>query len=155
MDPLQPGDTAPALSLPRDGGDIWSLADAQGQIVVVFFYPRDDTPTCTTEAKDFSAAAADFAAAGAVVVGISKDSVRKHDKFRDKHDLSVVLLSDEHGTTCENFGVWGEKKLYGRTYLGIERSTFVIGTDGKIAAVWPKVSVKDHIQEVLATVRAM
>lgn len=151
----QIGTTAPAIALPRDGGGTWSLEDAAGKAVVLYFYPRDDTPGCTTEAKDFTAAAEDFAAAGAIVVGVSKDSVAKHDKFLSKHDLGVVLLSDEAGDVCERYGAWGEKKMYGKTFLGIERSTFLIGTDRRIAAVWPSVKVKGHVDDVLETLRAL
>ena len=110
------------------------------------------TPGCTTEAIDFSAEAEAFAAAGAVVLGVSRDTVKKHEKFRDKHGLKVALLADEDGAVCEAYGVWVEKSMYGRTYMGIERTTFLIGRDGKIARVWDKVKVKDHAAEVLAAV---
>jgi len=149
------GDPAPAISLPRDGGDTVSLADYAGQTIVLYFYPRDDTPGCTKEAIGFTEQAAEFAAAGAVVLGVSKDSVKKHDKFRDKHNLGVVLLSDENSDTCERYGVWVEKSMYGKTYMGIERATFLIDGAGKIAQIWRKVKVPGHVDAVLAAARAL
>ena len=146
------GQPAPSFTLPRDGGTNVSLADYAGQIVVLYFYPKDDTPGCTTEAIDFSAEAEAFAKAGAVVLGVSRDTVKKHEKFRDKHGLKVALLADEDGAVCEAYGVWVEKSMYGRSYMGIERTTFLIGRDGKITRVWDKVKVKDHAAEVLAAV---
>ena len=146
------GQPAPSFTLPRDGGTDVSLADYAGQMVALYFYPKDDTPGCTTEAIDFSAEAEAFAAAGAVVLGVSRDTVKKHEKFRDKHGLKVALLADEDGAVCEAYGVWVEKSMYGRTYMGIERTTFLIGRDGKIARVWEKVKVKGHVAEVLAAV---
>ena len=150
---LQEGDAAPDFSLPRDGGETVSLSDYAGKHVVLYFYPKDDTPGCTTEAVDFTAAAADFAAADAVVLGLSKDSVAKHDKFVAKRDLGIPLLSDEHGDVCERYGVWGEKQMYGKTYFGIERSTFLIGPDGRIARIWRKVKVPGHVGAVLDAVK--
>ncbi|TPE52046.1 peroxiredoxin [Amaricoccus solimangrovi] len=152
---LEPGDTAPAFTLPRDGGGAVSLADFAGGPAVVYFYPRDDTPGCTTEAVEFSAGIEAFAALGAPVIGISKDSVASHEKFRDKHRLGVILASDEGSDTCERYGVWGEKSMYGKTFLGVTRATFLIGADGKIARVWPKVKVAGHVAEVLAALRAL
>lgn len=149
------GDIAPAFTLPRDGGGEVSLADFAGKPVVVYFYPRDDTPGCTTEAIEFSAEAEAFAAAGAVVIGISKDSVKSHEKFRDKHGLGLILASDETSDTAERYGVWREKAMYGKTFLGIERATFLIGADGRIARAWPKVKVAGHVAEVLAAARAL
>ncbi|NBR53722.1 MAG: thioredoxin-dependent thiol peroxidase [Rhodobacteraceae bacterium] len=149
------GQPAPSFTLPRDGGTNVSLADYAGQIVVLYFYPKDDTPGCTTEAIDFSAEAEAFAKAGAVVLGVSRDTVKKHEKFRDKHGLKVALLADEDGAVCEAYGVWVEKSMYGRTYMGIERTTFLIGRDGKITRVWDKVKVKDHAAEVLAAVSGL
>ena len=151
----QVGDIAPIVSLPRDGGDILSLSDFAGQKVVLYFYPKDDTPGCTKEAIGFTEMADEFGQAGIVVIGVSKDSVKKHDKFRDKYDLKVILLSDENGTTCEDYGVWVEKNMYGKTYMGIERATFLIGTDGKIAQVWSKVKVPGHVQEVLEAAKSL
>lgn len=149
----EPGDTAPDFTLPRDGGGEVTLSALKPKQVVLYFYPRDDTPGCTTEALDFTARAAEFEAAGAVVVGLSKDSAAKHDRFRDKHSLAVILASDEAGDTCERYGVWVEKNMYGKTSMGIERTTFLIGSDGKIARVWPKVKVAGHADEVLDAVR--
>lgn len=149
------GTQAPDFTLPRDGGGHVTLSALRPGKVVLYFYPKDDTPGCTLEAQDFSARLADFTAAGTTVIGISKDSVAKHDKFCKKHGLSIVLASDEAGHTCEDYGVWVEKSMYGKTYMGIERSTFLIGPDGVIAQVWPKVSVKGHADEVLAAARAL
>ncbi|WP_138933734.1 peroxiredoxin [Roseovarius arcticus] len=148
-------DKAPDFTLPLGGGGEIQLSGLAGQPVVLFFYPRDDTPGCTTEAIAFSALAPDFEAAGAKVIGISKDSVAKHDKFIAKHDLTIPLVSDEHGSTCEDYGVWGEKQMYGKTFMGIERSTFLIGADGRIANLWRKVKVPGHADEVLEAVRTL
>lgn len=147
------GSTAPDFTLPRDGGGSITLSDLRGQKVVLYFYPKDDTPGCTTEALDFTARAADFAAAGAMVIGISKDSVQKHEKFVAKHGLGIALVSDEQGSTCEDYGVWVEKSMYGKTYMGIDRSTFLIGPDGVVARAWRKVKVAGHVDEVLAAAR--
>lgn len=152
---IESGTPAPDFTLPRDGGGDLSLSGLRGQKVVLYFYPKDDTPGCTTEALDFTAKAADFAAAGAMVIGISKDSVKKHDKFVAKHGLGIALVSDEHGSTCEDYGTWIEKSMYGKTYMGIDRSTFLIGADGTVARVWRKVSVKGHVEEVLAAAQAL
>ncbi|MEY1555729.1 thioredoxin-dependent thiol peroxidase [Yoonia sp. R2331] len=155
MSELSIGDPAPAVNLPRDGGEMIDLADFAGQAVVLYFYPRDDTSGCTKQAIGFTDHSADFAAAGAVVLGVSKDSVKKHDKFVAKHTLGVALLSDEDGDVCERYGVWKEKSMYGKTYMGIERSTFLIDADGKIAQVWRKVKVPGHVDAVLDAVRAL
>jgi thioredoxin-dependent peroxiredoxin len=152
---LKEGDKAPAFSLPGPGGKPLSLKDHAGKIVVLYFYPKDDTSGCTKEAIDFSALAADFKKAGAAVVGVSKDSPASHDKFAKKHDLKVALASDEEGKTVEAYGVWVEKSMYGRKYMGIDRATFVIDGKGKIAKVWRKVKVPGHAAEVLAAVKAM
>ena len=149
------GDLAPDFTLPRDGGGTVTLSDLRPGKVVVYFYPKDDTSGCTLEALDFTARAADFAAAGATVIGISKDSVKAHDKFVAKHGLGVILGSDEGTSTCEDYGVWAEKSMYGKTYMGIERSTFLIDGTGRVARVWPKVKVKGHVDEVLAAVQAL
>lgn len=146
------GDKAPDFTLPTDGGGKISLKKLQGNPVVVYFYPKDDTPGCTTEAKDFAAQHKKFAKVGAAIVGISKDSVKRHDNFKKKYDLPYVLASDEDGVACEAFGVWVQKKLYGREYMGIERATFLIDAKGKVARVWHKVKVKGHAEEVLAAV---
>ncbi len=149
------GQAAPSFTLPRDGGSEVSLSDYSGKIVVLYFYPKDDTPGCTTEATDFTADIDAFAKAGAVVLGVSRDTVKKHEKFRDKHGLKVALLADEDGAVCVAYGVWGEKSMYGRTYMGIDRTTFLIGPNGKIARIWEKVKVKGHVAEVLAAVMAL
>ncbi|WP_170382821.1 peroxiredoxin [Ruegeria atlantica] len=147
-------DIAPDFTLPRDGGGEVTLSDLRGGIVVLFFYPRDDTPGCTKESIGFSEQLQDFADAGAQVFGISRDSVAKHDKFVAKHNLTTPLLSDENSTVCEDYGVWVEKNMYGRKSMGIQRSTFIINGDGKIAKVWRKVKVPGHVDEVLEAVRA-
>jgi peroxiredoxin Q/BCP len=152
---IDTGDAAPDFTLPRDGGGEVTLSALRPKAVVLYFYPKDDTSGCTVEAKDFTAAAADFAAAGAVVVGISKDSVKSHDKFRDKHGLDLVLASDEASDVCERYGVWAEKSMYGKKYMGIERSTFLIDGTGKVARAWHKVKVPGHVDEVLAAAKAL
>ena len=148
-------DAAPAISLPRDGGEIVNLSDFSGKKVVLYFYPKDDTPGCTREAIGFTDMIDDFAAADTVILGVSKDSVKKHDKFVAKHELKIALLSDEDGDVCERYGTWVEKSMYGKTYMGIERATYLIGADGKIAQVWRKVRVPGHVEEVLEAARAL
>ncbi len=148
-------DTAPDFTLPRDGGGEVTLSSLRGQAVVLFFYPRDDTPGCTKESIGFSGALQEFAQAGAAVFGISKDTVAKHDRFVAKHELTTPLLSDAEGTVCEDYGVWVEKKMYGRTSMGIQRSTFLIDAEGKIAQVWRKVKVDGHVDAVLDAVKAL
>lgn len=152
---LQPGDTAPDFSLPRDGGDIISLSDFSGKAVVLYFYPRDDTPGCTKEAISFTDMVDDFEAAGAVILGASKDTEAKHGKFRDKYELKIPLLSDADSDLCERYGVWVEKSMYGKTSMGIERATFLIDGEGKIARVWRKVKVPGHAEEVLEAVKSL
>lgn len=152
---LKPGDKAPDFTLPGNGDATVSLAAFAPKKVALYFYPKDDTPGCTTEALDFTRLADEFAAAGTVVVGISKDSAKKHDKFCAKHGLGVTLASDEESDTCERYGVWVEKNMYGRTYMGIERSTFLIDGTGHIARIWPKVKVNGHAAEVLDAARAL
>jgi len=154
MSELKPGDKAPDFTLPADGGRQVSLRELQGKSVVLYFYPKDDTPGCTKEAIGFSEAIDEFDAAGAVVIGVSKDTVAKHDKFRDKHDLKVMLASDESGEVVEAYGAWVEKNMYGRTYMGIERCTYLIGPVGVIREVWRKVRVKGHVEAVLEAVKA-
>ncbi|MHA6267590.1 thioredoxin-dependent thiol peroxidase [Aliiroseovarius sp. CAU 1755] len=149
------GDIAPDFTLPQDGGDPITLSTLAPAPVVLYFYPKDSTPGCTTEAIDFSTLLPEFHALGAQVFGISKDSLKRHENFRAKQDLSVPLLSDDGTDVCERYGTWGEKKNYGRTYMGITRATFLIGPDGKIAQVWSKVKVKGHAEEVLAATRAL
>lgn len=147
------GGQAPSFTLPRDGGGEVSLGDFAGKTVILYFYPRDDTPGCTVEAIDFTAMGEDFAAAGATVIGVSKDSVAKHDKFIAKHDLGVILASDENGSTCEDYGVWVEKNMYGKKSMGIERATFWIDGDGTVKRVWRKVKAKGHAAAVLEALR--
>lgn len=149
------GTSAPDFTLPRDGGANITLSSLQPGKVVLYFYPKDDTPGCTLEAQDFTARLADFTAAGTSVIGVSKDSVKAHDKFCKKHGLSIILASDEAGHTCEDYGVWVEKSMYGKTYMGVERTTFLIDGTGKVAQVWNKVSVKGHADEVLAAAKAL
>lgn len=146
---------APDFTLPRDGGGTVALSDLKGRKVVLYFYPKDDTPGCTVEAIDFTRLAPEFEAAGTTVIGLSKDSVKAHDKFCKKHGLGIILASDETGDACERYGVWVEKSMYGRTYMGIERATFLIGADGRVARIWPKVKVDGHAAEVLAAARAL
>ena len=152
---LTVGDKAPAFNLPTDGGGTLALEDLKGKTVVLYFYPKDDTPGCTTEAQGFRDAIKDFEKAGAVIVGASKDSVARHDKFKAKYDLPFHLVSDEDGTLCEAYGVWVEKNMYGRKYMGIQRATFLIDGTGVIREIWPKVKVKEHTAEVLAAVQAL
>ncbi|MGD9814120.1 MAG: thioredoxin-dependent thiol peroxidase [Hyphomonadaceae bacterium] len=152
---LKPGDPAPPFDLPAAGGGRVSLAGLKGKRVVLYFYPKDDTPGCTTEALNFTEKAKAFAAAGTVVVGISRDSAAKHDKFVAKHGLKVQLGADEDGAVCEAYGVWVEKTLYGRAYMGVERATFLIDPRGRITHVWRKVRVPGHVEEVLKEVNAL
>ena len=149
------GDRAPDFTAPRDGGETVSLTDFAGKKVVLYFYPKDDTPGCTKEGIEFSALVDEFDAAGIVVLGVSRDPVKKHDKFRDKHDLKIALLSDEAGTITEDYGVWVEKSMYGKKYMGIERATFLINADGTIAEVWRKVKVPNHAALVLEKAKAL
>ena len=155
MTEVTEGLQAPAFDMATSDGGRVSSADLKGRPYVLYFYPKADTPGCTTEGQDFSALADDFAAAGAAVIGVSRDPVKKLDRFRAKYDLKVVLASDEPGDVTEAFGVWGEKSMYGRTYMGVERATFLIDGDGVVRRVWRKVRVKDHAAEVLAAVRAL
>ncbi|PQO23757.1 thioredoxin-dependent thiol peroxidase [Rhodobacteraceae bacterium WD3A24] len=152
---LQTGESAPDFTLPRDGGGEITLSGLRPQIVVLYFYPRDDTPGCTTEAVDFTRLSDEFRQAGATVIGVSKDDVARHDKFVAKHDLGVILASDADSDVCERYGVWGEKQMYGKTFMGITRATFLIDGTGRIARVWPKVKVAGHAEEVLEAVRAL
>ena len=147
------GDIAPDFTLPRDGGKAVTLSSLRPAPVILFFYPRDDTSGCTKEAIAFTGLVDDFAAAGAEVFGISKDTVAQHDRFRDKHGLTIPLLSDADGSVCEDYGVWKEKSMYGKTFFGIERSTFLIGGDGTVARAWRKVKVPGHAEEVLEAAR--
>ena len=152
---LTEGTMAPGFSLPRDGGSSVSLADYAGKKLVLFFYPRADTPGCTREAIDFTRLDGAFADAGAAVLGISADTVKAQESFRDKHELSVPLISDEQHEMLEAYGAWGEKSMYGRTFMGIIRTTVLIGADGRIAKIWRNVRVDGHADEVLAAARAI
>ena len=152
---LVQGNSAPDVALKDADGADFTLARYRGKPVVVYFYPKADTPGCTNEAKDFTELASDFAALGVPVVGVSKDKPAKLRKFADKYGLTVTLASDEPGDACEAFGTWVEKSLYGRKYMGIERATFLIGADGVVARVWPKVKVKGHAAEVLEAAKAL
>ncbi len=149
MSQITPGAAAPDFEAPRDGGETVRLSDFKGRKVVLYFYPKDDTSGCTVEAIEFSEQIAAFEAAGAVVIGVSKDSAKKHDKFRDKHGLKVILVSDEGGDICERYGVWAEKSMYGKTYMGIERATFLIDETGVVSHVWRKVKAPGHAAAVL------
>lgn len=151
----QEGGKAPAFTLDRDGGGKVSLKDFAGKPLVLYFYPKDDTAGCTREAQDFTAAAPALRKAGAAVLGISKDTVKAHDKFVAKYELKVPLASDPEGTVIEAYGSWVEKTLYGRKYMGIDRSTFLIDGEGRIVRIWRKVRVGGHVDEVLAAVKAL
>jgi len=153
--PLDVGDKAPNFKLQRDDGDTVSLADFKGRKLVLYFYPRADTPGCTREAIDFSKLRAGFAKAEADVVGVSADPVKAQDAFKKKHKLSIALLSDETHAMLEAYGVWGKKSMYGKTFMGINRITYLIGPDGRVAQVWPKVKVDGHAAEVLAAAKAL
>ncbi|MAZ82437.1 MAG: thioredoxin-dependent thiol peroxidase [Hoeflea sp.] len=155
MSTIEVGQKAPQFSLPRDGGGTVSLADYAGKKVVLYFYPKDDTSGCTVEAVDFTARTGEFEKAGAVVIGMSPDPVKKHDKFIDKHDLNVILASDEEKEVLETYGVWVEKSMYGRKYMGVARTTLLIDGDGVIRQVWEKVKVPGHAEAVLEATRAL
>jgi peroxiredoxin Q/BCP len=146
---------APALDLPTDNGGRVSLSALKGKPAVVYFYPKDDTTGCTREAQDFNALTPDFAALGVPVIGVSRDTVKKHDRFKAKYDLAVVLASDEDGAACEAWGVWVQKKLYGREYMGIERATFLIDADGRVVRAWRNVKVADHAAACLEAARSL
>ena len=152
---LEIGQKSPNFSLPRDGGDILSLADLIGRRFVLFFYPKDDTSGCTKEAIGFSENLGAFQDSGIDVIGVSKDTVAKHDKFIAKHCLEVPLLSDADTQMCEDFGVWKEKAMYGKTYMGIERSTFLIDANGTILNIWRKVRVNNHVEDVLKAAQSL
>lgn len=150
------GDAMPDVAMETPDGGSVKPSDFAGQKLVVFFYPKDNTPGCTTENKDFSALKGDFDAAGVALLGVSKDSAKKHQNFIAKHDLKAPLATDpETDGLADALGVWVEKKMYGKTYMGLERSTFLVGPDGKIAQVWRKVKVKGHAEEVLAAANAL
>jgi len=146
---LEISQKAPDFSLPNENGDIISLSDFKGKKLVLYFYPKDSTPGCTTEAKDFTARKQDFDIAGTVILGASKDSIKRHQNFINKQDLKINLISDEEGILCEAYGVWILKKLYGREYMGIERATFLIDGEGIIRNIWRKVKIKGHVNAAL------
>jgi peroxiredoxin Q/BCP len=148
------GDPAPDFELPTDQGQV-SLAGLKGQVAIVYFYPKDDTGGCTNQAKAFTAALPDLEALGAVVIGVSKDSLASHAKFRAKHELGVVLASDKDSDVIERFGAWVEKSMYGRTYMGIDRSTWLIDREGVLRAIWRKVKVPGHVEAVLSAVKSL
>lgn len=148
------GEKAPDFSLPRDGGGTISLADFKGRKVILYFYPKDDTSGCTKQACALNENLSKFNSLKAQIIGVSKDSVKKHDKFRDKYGLEFPLASDENGTTCEDYGVWVQKSMYGRKYMGIERTTFLIDENGKIERIWNNVKVEGHEQELMTALEA-
>ena len=152
---LELGTACPDFSIALDNGEIFKSSDAQGQNLVVFFYPRADTPGCTKESIAFSEHAAEFGMANTRILGISKDTVAKQAKFRDKHNLTVMLGADDQSDVCEQFGVWQEKSMYGKTYMGIVRATFLFNESGELVQVWPKVKVAGHAEEVLEAVRSL
>ncbi len=152
---LQPGARAPAFTLPRDGGGTVSLADFAGRKLVLYFYPRADTPGCTKEAIDFTRLKAAFGKAGTEILGVSADPVPAQDKFKAKHHLDLALASDETHRMLEAYGVWREKSMYGRKFIGVVRATFLIGPDQRIARIWPKVSVTGHADDVLAAAKML
>jgi len=151
---LKPGDAAPDFSMPGSGdhGTV-SLSDFAGKNLVLYFYPKDNTPGCTTEALDFTAKKADFAKLNTDIIGVSRDSIKKHDNFIAKKELTITLGADLDGKATEDYGVWVEKSMYGKTYMGIQRATFLIGSDGNLIDVWPKVRVKGHVDAVLDRLR--
>lgn len=148
------GSKAPEIDLPTDNGGRFRLSDMKGRKIVVYFYPKDDTSGCTAESCSLSENIKSFEKLGVAVVGISKCSVKKHDRFKAKYDLQFPLASDENGDVCERYGVWIEKSMYGRKYMGIDRTTFLIGEDGNIEKVWPKVKVAGHTDEILEALKA-
>lgn len=155
MDEIKPGNLAPDFTLPVTGGKDFALSAHRGRIVVLFFYPKDDTSGCTAEAISFSALKPQFDALGATVAGLSPDTVKSHDKFRLKHNLTVELASDEEKRVLKAYGVWVEKSMYGRKYMGVERTTVLVDRDGRIAEVWNKVKVPGHAAEVLDAAKAL
>ena len=155
MSALNEGDPMPAFTLPTDGGGTVSSDGLNGRPYVLYLYPKDDTSGCTKEAQGFTEMKADFAAAGVQVIGLSKDDVASHDKFKRKYDLDLVLASDTDGKLVEELGAWVEKSMYGKTYMGIDRSTFLVGPDGRLVRVWRKVKVPGHVEEVLVAAKAL
>jgi peroxiredoxin Q/BCP len=152
---LQPGDKAPAFKLATDGAGEVSLSSLKGKPFILYFYPKDDTSGCTKEALDFTSHGKKFQALGVEVIGVSKDTVASHDKFKTKHKLKLTLASDPETKTAQNYGVWVEKSMYGRKYMGLERATFLIDAKGKISEVWRKVKVPGHVEAVLAAAKKL
>ncbi len=150
---INEGDDAPNFSLSADHGKTVSLADFTGSNIVLFFYPKDNTPGCTKEAIEFSDKVQDFEKHNTVILGLSPDSARKHDNFVNKHDLQVTLISDEEKKTLEDYQVWVEKSMYGKKYMGVDRSTFLIDTQGRIVKIWRKVKVAGHVEDVFEAVQ--
>jgi thioredoxin-dependent peroxiredoxin len=149
------GDKAPAFTMPTDGGGSVSLKDMKGKAVVLYFYPKDSTPGCTKEACGFRDLMPDFSKVDAEIIGVSRDSVKRHDNFKAKYELPFLLASDEDGKVCESYGVWVEKSMYGKKFMGIERATFLIDGKGKVQKVWRKVKVAGHVEDVLEAVKAL
>ena len=151
--PLDVGDNAPEFTIATDGGGSFSLSEMKGYNVIIYFYPKDDTPGCTKEACGFRDMLPDFSDSSAKIIGISKDTVAKHDKFKSKYELPFLLGADLEGNVCEAYGTWVEKSMYGRQYMGIERATFLVDKEGVLQCVWRKVNVKGHVEEVLSAVQ--
>jgi len=149
------GEKAPDFSMPTDGGGSVSLKDLKGKAIVLYFYPKDSTPGCTKEACGFRDLMPDFSKVDAEIIGVSKDSVKRHDNFKAKYELPFLLASDEAGDVCERYGVWVEKSMYGKKFMGIERATFLIDANGKVRNVWRKVKVPGHVEEVLEAAKAL
>ncbi len=154
MTELKIGDKAPSFTLPTDGSDKMSLSSLKGEKVVLYFYPKDDTPGCTKESCSFNDNLSQLNKLNTQVVGISKCSVKKHDKFKAKYNLNFPLVSDEEHDVCEQYGTWVEKNMYGKKYMGIERTTFLIDEKGKIEQIWRKIKVKDHTEAVIEAIKA-
>jgi len=155
MQKLKVGDIAPDFTLPTNGGDTLTLSNFKGQKVILYFYPKDNTPGCTQESCDFRDGAEKFSALNAQIIGVSKCSVKKHDNFVEKYNLNFPLISDENDTLCETYGTWVEKNMYGKKYMGIERSTFLIDEQGKILQIWRNVKVKGHAESVKSEIETL
>ncbi len=152
---LDVGDPAPDFTMPSDGGGTLTLSRLRGNNVILYFYPKDNTSGCTKEACGFRDALPDFAEANAVVIGVSRDSVASHDKFKAKHDLPFALIADEDGAVCRSYGTWLKKSMYGRTYMGVDRATFLVDKKGKLRGIWRRVKAPRHVEEVLAAAKAL
>ncbi|WP_011581124.1 MULTISPECIES: peroxiredoxin [Chelativorans] len=152
---VEKGDIAPDFELPQDGGRTFRLSSLRGKPVVLYFYPKDDTSGCTAQAIEFSARKDEFEALGISIVGLSPDTVKSHDKFKAKHDISISLVADPEKKVVQDYGVWVEKSMYGRKYMGVERSTFLLDAEGRIAELWRKVQLKGHVDAVLKAAKAL